>query len=152
MTAPWPQRCGSRHRALADARAALGPVAVLVSATARGDHPSAVATIVGRPELPPQIDPALIDDLPEAAGAYAFYGKDGRLLLSRRSSNLRQQVLAHFAPDKRDTPLMLATSGIEWRDAAGELGARLREIELARSVARRRRRSQHGCAARQYGQ
>lgn len=125
---------GDRHRALADARVLWELWQCwhrqLPAATIQG----AVASIVGRPELPPQIDAALIDDLPEAAGAYAFYGKDGRLLLSRRSSNLRQQVLAHFTPDKRDTALIRDTRKIGWRDAAGEFGARLREIELARSA------------------
>jgi DNA polymerase-3 subunit epsilon len=117
--------------------------------------------------LPPQIDAALIDDLPEAAGAPMRFTEDGHLLLSRRSSNLRQQVLAHFTPDKRDTALIRDTWRIEWRDAAGEFGARLRAIELARSapeMATRRSRAtrcgRHRVAAnglcswqlRQYGQ
>lgn len=123
---------GSRHRALADARLLWDLWQCWYGQLAPETIHSAIATIVGRPELPPQIDSAVIDDLPEAAGAYAFYGEDGRLLLLRRASNLRQQVLAHFAASKRATPLMLAIRRIEWRDAAGELGARLREIELAR--------------------
>ena len=124
---------GTRHRALADARLLWDLWQCwhqqLPAATIR----SAVAVIVGRPELPPQIDPTLIDDLPEAAGAYAFYGEDGRLLLSRHSSNLRQQVLAHFSVDKRESPLIRDTWRIDWREAAGELGARLHAIDLARS-------------------
>jgi DNA polymerase-3 subunit epsilon len=121
----------NRHRALTDARilwdlwqrwhAELLPEAV---------H-AAIETIVGRPDLPPQLDPALIDDLPEAPGAYAMFGKDDTLLLVKRSTNLRQQVLAHFAPAKRDTALVRNTCRIEWREAAGELGARLGEMELS---------------------
>ncbi|WP_300318850.1 3'-5' exonuclease family protein [Accumulibacter sp.] len=123
---------GTRHRALADARLLWDLWqrwhALLTPETVQ----SAVAKIVGRPELPPTIDPAVIDDLPEAAGAYAFFGDEGRLLLLRRAGNLRQQVLAQFVAGKRETPLVLAVRRIEWRDAAGELGARLHEIELAR--------------------
>ena len=122
---------GDRHRALADAQVLwdlwqrwheLLPVATVRQA---------IAVIVGRPELPAQIDPALIDDLPEAPGAYAMYGEDGSPLLVKRSSNLRQQVLAHFAPANRDTALARNTRKIEWREAAGELGARLHELKLS---------------------
>ncbi|WP_374683714.1 exonuclease domain-containing protein [Accumulibacter sp.] len=127
---------GSRHRALADARLLWdlwrcwhGQVPV---ETIR----SAVANIVGRPELPAQIDAEVIDDLPEAAGAYAFYGEGERLLLLRRATNIRRQVLAHFTAAKRETPLLRDLRRVDWRDAAGELGARLHEIGLARSAAR----------------
>jgi len=100
---------GNRHRALADARILWELWQCwhkdLASETVR----SAVATIVGRPELPPQIDAAVIDDLPEAAGAYAFLGADGRRLLVRRTGNVRQQVLAHFAAANRDTALIRDT-------------------------------------------
>jgi hypothetical protein len=111
---------------------------VLASATAAATIQSAVAAIVGRPELPPQIDAALIDDLPEAAGAYAFYGEDGRLLLSRRSSNLRQQVLAHFTPDKRDSaadPRHLANRVARCSRRVGRAPARARTRPLGASRA-----------------
>ena len=120
-----------RHRALADARALwdlwqrwheLLPV----------DHiQKSVDTIVGRPELPPQLDSALIDDLPEAPGAYAMYDQGAALLLVKRSTNIRQQVLAHFSPANRDTALARNTWRIEWHEAAGELGARLGEFKLS---------------------
>ena len=122
---------GDRHRALADARVlwdlwqcwhASLPVAAIRSA---------VETIVGRPEPPPQLDPGLVDDLPEAPGAYALYGERGDLLLVKRCANIRQQVLAHFATARRDTALARNTFRIDWREAAGELGARLYELALS---------------------
>lgn len=129
----------NRHRALADAQVLwklwqrwhemMSPEAIW----------SAVDLITGRPDLPPQIDPTVVDDLPEAPGAYALFGKDGELLLAKRSSNIRQQVFAHFSPAKRDTALVRDTFRIDWREAAGELGARLREIELTSAI----RRPQH---------
>ena len=122
---------GNRHRALADAQVLWDLWQhwhqLLPLETIR----QAIAVIVGRPELPQQIDPALIDDLPEAPGAYAMYGQEGSPLLVKRSSNLRQQILAHFAPANRDTALVRNTWKIEWREAAGELGARLHELELS---------------------
>jgi DNA polymerase-3 subunit epsilon len=125
-----------RHRALADARVlwelwqrwhALLPADAIRQAVER---------ITGRPELPPQLDPALLDDLPEAPGAYAVFDKEGALLTAKRAANIRQQVFAHFSPARRDMPSVRDAQRIEWREAAGELGARLRELEL--TAARRR--------------
>lgn len=125
-----------RHRALADAR-------VLWALWQRWHEMmptdaiwQAVDLITGRPELPPQIDPTVLDDLPEAPGAYALFGKEGELLLAKRSTNIRQQVFAYFSPAKRDTALVRETFRIDWREAAGELGARLREIELTAAIRR----------------
>lgn len=134
---------GHRHRALADARVLWELWQCWHRQLPTATIQRALATIVGRPELPAQIDAASLEDLPEAAGAYAFFGDQGHLLLCRRSSNLRQQVLAHFRPDFRDTPLWRETRRIDWRVAAGELGARLREIELARSLPGGRRARGH---------
>lgn len=125
-----------RHRALADAK-------VLWDLWQRWHELVSVETfnrtvdaIVGKPELPPQIDASIIDDLPEAPGAYAMYDQDGRLLLVKRSTNIRQQVLAHFSPSNRDTALARNTWRVDWHEAAGELGARLSEQQL--SVASRK--------------
>jgi len=120
-----------RHRALADARVLWELWQSWHANLAIETIRTAVESIVGRPELPPQLDPALIDDLPEAPGAYALYGEDGSVLLVKRSTNIRQQVLAHFAPGKRDTALVRNTFRIDWREAAGELGARLHELKLS---------------------
>jgi DNA polymerase-3 subunit epsilon len=127
-------KVADRHRALADARVLwdlwrcwhdLLPDALI--------HQE-VATLVGRPELPPQLDGALIDDLPEAPGAYALYGQDGKTLQVKRSTNIRQQVLALFAANKRDTALVKNTFRVDWRETAGEIGARLQECELSRTT------------------
>ena len=122
---------GDRHRALADAQVLWDLWQrwheLLPAETIR----NAIEAIVGRPDLPAQLDPALIDDLPEAPGAYAMYGEDGNVLLIKRSTNIRQQVFAHFAPGKRETALVRDTWRIEWHEAAGELGARLRELEFS---------------------
>ena len=123
-----------RHRALADAQVLWALWQRWHELLPAENIRQTVDTIVGRPDLPPQIDPAIIDDLPEAPGAYALYGENGKLLLAKRGTNLRQQVLAHFAPAKRDTATARETWRIEWREAAGELGARLGELELSVST------------------
>ncbi len=125
---------GGRHRALADARLLWSLWQCWHRQLPAATINDAVGAIVGRPQLPPQLDPTALDDLPEAPGAYVFYGEDGRLLLARRSDNLRRQVLAHFAAGSRDKSLYRETWRIEWREAAGELGARLHELRYARSA------------------
>ncbi|MDR0634027.1 MAG: hypothetical protein LBF91_03520 [Azoarcus sp.] len=52
-------------------------------------------------------------------------------------------TFAHFSSTKRETPLAREAWRIEWREAAGELGARLYELELA---AARRRASEDLCS------
>ena len=119
-----------RHRALADARV-LWKLwrhwhTLLPAETIR----DAVTQITGLPELPPQLDPACFEDLPEAPGAYAIFDRDGALRVVKRAANLRQQIFAHFAPAKRDSALVRDAWRIEWRETAGELGARLCETEF----------------------
>lgn len=127
---------GSRHRALTDARLLWELWQCWQRELPGTTIEKAVATICGPAAWPAQVDPGMIDDLPEAPGAFAFYGEDGRLLVLKRSSNIRRQVLAQFAAGKRSEQLVDATRRIDWREAAGELGARLQEIELQRSASR----------------
>lgn len=125
-----------RHRALADARVLWDLWQRWHESMPEGAIQDAVELITGRPELPPQLDPTLLDDLPEAPGAYAMFAEDGALLLAKRATNIRQQVFAHFSPAKRETALVRNTWRVEWREAAGELGARLREFELTAALRR----------------
>jgi len=123
----------NRHRALGDARL-LWELwrcwhQLLPTAAVR----DAVAAILGQPELPVQIPATIIDDLPEAAGAYAFLAAGERLLLVKRSTNIRRDVLAQLANADRQAALFRETVRIEWREAAGELGARLQVRLLAKA-------------------
>lgn len=124
-------KVGERHRALADARVLWDLWQHWHEVLPPETIHQAVAVIVGRPELPPQLDNALIDDLPEALGAYALYGENDEILQVKRSTNIRQQVLALFSVEHRSSALARNTWRIEWRETAGELGARLQEIKLA---------------------
>lgn len=120
-----------RHRALADARVLWDLWRCWHETLTTDVIRSAVDALVGRPELPAQLDASVIDDLPESPGAYALYGEDGGQLLVRRSKNIRQQVLAHFSSPQRDSVISRSTWRIDWRETAGELGARLQELLLS---------------------
>lgn len=122
----------ARHRALADARVLwdlwqawhreLGAEAVQAG----------VARLTHSVTLPPQLDPALADELPECHGAYALLDAEGNVLQVGRAPNLRQKVLSNFADARGTVPPASLTHSVEWRPAAGELGARLAELALQR--------------------
>ncbi len=122
----------ARHRALADA-------SVLWALWQRWqDDPGpavldqAVAALTHTATLPPQLDPALADELPDVHGAYALIDAEGGVLLAGRASNLRQKVLSHFSGARANVPPASLVRQVEWFDAAGEFGARLHELRLQR--------------------
>lgn len=124
----------ARHRALADAKvlwdlwqawyAELGTEAVRAG----------IDTLIRPAALPPSLDPALADELPDTAGAYALLGADGETLLVGKGTNLRQKVLSHFSGARSKLPPASLVHQIEWQDAAGEFGARLGEICFQRHL------------------
>ncbi|HVC11659.1 MAG TPA: exonuclease domain-containing protein [Burkholderiales bacterium] len=143
-------RCGARHRAQGDAQALWQ--FLRVAAAERGAEALAAAAqqILKQPTLPPHIDRALVDAIPQAPGVYLFYGEGGAPLYVGKSVALRSRVLAHFSDDLRsakDMQLAREVRRIEWQRSAGELGALLREAELVKSLApvfNRRLRRPHG--------
>lgn len=126
---------GDRHRALADAdliwqfwQRALAELGATALAEAVGQQ-------LRRPALPPHLDPALVDDLPESPGVYLFYGENDVLLYVGKSINLRQRVLSHFSADTRENKSMRLTQEvrrIDWKETVGELGALLLESRLVK--------------------
>jgi len=122
----------ARHRALADARVLHGLWQRWQEDPGGDALATAVAALTQTASLPPELDPALADALPENHGAYALLDADGEVLLTGRASNLRQKVLSHFAGARSRQPPISLVRQIEWRDAAGEFGARLHELQLQR--------------------
>ncbi len=122
----------ARHRALADARVLWELWQRWLDAPGAEPLAAAVAALTRTATLPPELDPALADELPDIHGAYALIGAGGETLLTGRASNLRQKVLAHFAGNRAGLPPASLVRHVEWFDAAGEFGARLHEIRLQR--------------------
>lgn len=142
-----------RHRALADARA----VWLFLQAAERELGADTIAGAIARQgkraTLPPALDPAVIDDLPETPGVYLFYGDDDALLYVGKSKNIRTRVLSHFASDhtsSREMRLCQQVRRIDWEETAGELGALLREARLVKErqplMNRRLRRQSQLCS------
>jgi len=138
--------CRARHRALPDADA----VWQFLRAAARehGDEVLWVAArqVARQPALPPHLDRAAIEDIPEAPGVYVVYGEAGRALYVGMSRSMRSRVLQHFSAG---TAWASEARRIDWQRTVGELGALLREGKLVKELEpaynRRLRRPQAPC-------
>lgn len=129
---------GERHRALTDAE--LIRQFLLVAGREQGAEAVelAVAELTKLPAWPEGLDPALMDELPEAPGVFVCYGEHGHPLYVGSALNIRKEVLAHFAgkkKQKRELPLVKFTRQLEWFEAPGEFGAALIEQKLISDLA-----------------
>lgn len=126
---------GDRHRALADADLIWQFWRLVRREHGEDALAEAVGQQLARPSLPPHLDPALLDELPESPGVYLFHGENDALLYVGKSVNLRQRVLSHFAADTPEYRAMRLTQEvrrIHWHETVGELGALLLESRLVK--------------------
>lgn len=101
----------------------------IASFNAPAPAPQSAATF----SYPPLLDKSSIDALPESMGVYIFRGENDIPLYVGRSVNLRSRVLAHLHnPD--EAILQRQSRRVEFRRAAGELGAMLMESQLIRQI------------------
>jgi len=128
--------CEIRHRALPDAAAVWQ--FLRIAAEEHGEEVFGVAArqVARQPTLPPHVERAAIDAIPEAPGVYLFYQDDGKRqgaapLYIGKSRAMRSRVLQHFIATASWTPRVRR---IEWQRTAGELGALLREAELVKEL------------------
>ena len=130
--------CKARHRALGDADAVWQ--FLRAAAAEHGTEILAVAArqAAKRHTLPPHLERAAIDAIPEAPGVYLLYGEGPAPLYIGKSVNMRQRVLQHFSADLRsekEAHLAREVRRVEWQRTAGELGALLREAKLVKALA-----------------
>ena len=128
--------CIDRHRALGDARVLWE----LAQIWRREVDPQALAfactELLRRPAVPAGLPADLFDTLPEAPGAYVFYGEGDTPLYVGRSANIRSRVLAHFSGDRRsgkDQRIAHDVRRVECIETPGELGA---QFEASRLIAK----------------
>jgi len=123
--------CEVRHRALPDAAVLWQFLRTAVEE--HGEDVVAVAArqIARQPALPPHLDRAAIEEIPEASGVYLFYDEGAAPLYIGKSRAMRSRVLQHFIATASWTPRVRR---IEWRRTAGELGALLLEAELVKAL------------------
>lgn len=126
-----------RHRAMADADLILQFWMQLLESVPRESIEKAVRSILGRPSLPANIDPAQVADMPNGPGVYLFYGDNDLPLYIGKSKNLRGRVLSHFSSDTRSSKELRITQQVkrvEWRETAGEISALLLESDLVKKL------------------
>ena len=121
-----------RHRALGDA-----DVVWQFLRRALEEHGEAVLSVAARqvarqPALPPHLERAALDAVPEAPGVYLFHGERGAPLYIGKSRSMRTRVLQHFSSGAHWLPLV---HRIDWRRTTGELGAALLEARLVKELA-----------------
>lgn len=124
--------CTARHRALGDARVLAEFLRI-----AGGRFPAdELGRIVDRlravPKLPPGLDPAVAEEIPESPGVYLIYGEGGALLYVGKAKNLASRALSHFVDPtaRREQELATLARRIEWIETAGEFGALVTEARL----------------------
>lgn len=142
----------SRHRALGDARLIHQFWNRMRAEVAPELLADTVRLLTARPSLPAGLDPAAVDDLPEGAGVYLFYGENDLPLYVGKSKELKKRVLSHFAADHAGTREMSLASQvrrIECIETGGEIGALLKEAALIKQLQpihnRSLRRNQEQC-------
>ncbi|HET7198357.1 MAG TPA: exonuclease domain-containing protein, partial [Burkholderiales bacterium] len=138
--------CRARHRALGDADAVWQFLRI-----AEREHGAEVLSVAARqvarqPALPPHLERAALEAVPEAPGVYLLFGERGAPLYIGKSRAMRSRVLQHFSSGAH---WLARVHRIEWRRTAGELGALLLEArpvkELAPAFNRQLRRQEAVC-------
>ncbi len=126
--------CDARHRALGDAKVLADFLRIVRERWPAEQLSSVMERLRGSQRLPPQVDAAIADELPEAPGAYLFYGDGNELLYVGKAGNLATRVPAHFAEPRarREQELWHRVRRIEWIETAGAFGALVAETRLVR--------------------
>lgn len=106
-----------RHRALADAQLIHQFWNRMRASQDEEYFAAAIEELTAQPSLPPQLDPALLEQLPEAPGSYLIYGDGPQPLQQGQVRNIRRSVLAQFPGKSRSakkTRLAELVRRIEW--------------------------------------
>ena len=127
--------CDARHRALGDAKVLADFLRIARERWPAEQLDPIVKKLTGTSRLPPQLDAALADELPEAPGVYLFFGEDGALLYVGKAKNLANRVTSHFANAraKLEQQLTRLVYRIEWIETAGEFSALVTEARLIKT-------------------
>ncbi len=85
------------------------------------------------PNLPAHLDAGTLEDLPDKAGIYIFYGENDRALYISKTKDIRKKVISHFAANKRsnqDKNLQQQIRRIDLIEIADEFAAKRKEALL----------------------
>ena len=122
---PWAQELSKTHRVVRFDLPGSGPVVIC----AKGIE-AALRKLAARPSLPPHLDPAIVDDLPDTPGVYLFFG-EGRLPLYIGKS-VNPAVALQAQPGVRQTKEVAQwlCFGLERTDGGIQSLSRTQEVVL----------------------
>lgn len=145
-------RANARHRALADAQLIHQFWQKIHVDRSIDDIESALRAQNAHPNLPPQIDPGVVDVLPDTPGVYLFYGENNLPLHVGKAKDIRQRILSHFSAKQhsaKEIALAQQIRRIDWIETAGEIGALLKESALSKQLlpgnSRQQRKNENLC-------
>lgn len=92
-------KCKHRHRAFDDAFVLWQFYRQLVKTESKTKLVKFVNQALKKPSLPLGVSLATLEKLPETPGVYAFYDNRGQALYVGKATNIKDQVLSHFAND-----------------------------------------------------
>ena len=138
-------RAAARHRALADAQLVHQFWQKIHVDRSLDEIACALDLQHASPALPPELDPAILDQLPEKGGVYLFYGEhqgaSDQPLYIGRARDLRSRILSHFparppagAKYQRKQKMAQSVRRITWEEIANHESAQDRENLLIRSL------------------
>lgn len=129
--------CENRHRAFDDAHVLWQFYQKIISEFPGEKIVTALDHVQKRPTIPNQLDPGVVDTLPETSGVYFFYDAQGNLLYIGKSNNIRNRVLSHLSSDYqsgKQMQMVKQIARIDYEITAGELGALIRESYLVKKL------------------
>ena len=127
----------ARHRAYDDAHVLWQFLQHVEQSFSQDVLETAIAKQIKRPSLPKNIDPLIIQDLPETTGVYIFEDNQGRPLYIGKSVNIKKRVLSHFSRDHEhvgEFKIAQAIHTIRTQETNSELEALLLESQLVKDL------------------
>lgn len=119
-----------RHRAYADAKAILDFTKLAIEEKGMEAFQASIAKQMKTKTLPPNIDEAAFERIPQTPGVYIFEDAEGNPLYVGKSVNLRTRVMSHFANDTKiakEMKLSLTSHNISFIETDTEIEALLLE-------------------------
>lgn len=119
-----------RHRAYADAKAILDFTKLAIQEKGHEAFAASIARQMKTKTLPPNIDEAAFEQLPQTSGVYIFEDSEGNPLYVGKSVNIRARVMSHFANDTKvakEMKLSLTSHKISFIETETEIEALLLE-------------------------
>jgi len=122
----------SHHRAGDDAKATVELFDYLLKHDLEGKLQKRLQMDFDHYNLPKEITPDMIKQIPEDTGVYYFNNEEGKLVYAGSTNDLRERVLNHFLPvegSKKRDKLHRTVREVEYEETGSELLAKLKEAE-----------------------